>query len=246
MMWNTIYYCSCLDPKFGMPSIPDKSIDLGFTDYPWGSNMKKNVRDYHGRKLDNESGKEFFDDSKETITEEFTLEWFGHLERICHRIILVVPENHKKFWYRNTDPTGDIPVIWKNGYSGSKIANKSRKSTYMLYGEFKKGKKFKYDYLAKTYNTKNSVFIEPFTLKWGFVNKEKRMLKHPSPKGVEVPLYILKQLKPESLIDPFAGSGSYIKSADILGIKWIGYELNKTYKHDIDYRQAQRGLGDWI
>ena len=136
-------------------------------------------------------------------------------------------------------------MLWKNGFSGSKVANKSRKSSYMFYGKFEKGKKLKYDYLAKRYNSSENPIIEPYTLEWGFCNKEKHLI-HPSPKGITVALDVLRQLKPESLIDCFAGSGSYLKAANILGIPWFGYEINEVYSQDINERFSKRMITAWL
>lgn len=228
----------------GLPTLEDKSIELCYTDYPWGSNMKSNIRHFHDRILDNNKNKCFFDDSLETITREFTLSWFEQVDRVCRKIVLLIPESHKKFWYRNTDPIADVPVIWKNGFSSSKIANKSRKSTYLFFGKFEKGKKLKYDYLAKRYNHKGNPIIEPYTLEWGFCSKE-RHFKHPSPKGIKIALDILKQLKPENLLDPFAGSGSFLKASSILNIPYLGYEINPLYKQDIDLRFSKKLITEW-
>lgn len=233
-----------MDPDEGMPSLPDKCIELGYVDPLWNSDMKPNVRQYHNRKLDNDKNKIFFNDKIDDF-EEWTLKWFDQLERITLKTVLVIPESSKFWWIRNTDPTADVPVLWKNGFSGSKIANKSRKSTYLFYGKFEKGKKLKYDYLAKRYNSRNNPTVEPFTLEWGFCSKERHFI-HPSPKGVKICLHVLKELKPESLIDPFAGSGSFLKAADILGIKWLGYEINPIYKQDIDDRFSQKGIIDYL
>jgi hypothetical protein len=239
-----IIYSDCMDEKYGLPSLESDTFDLGYTDYKWESNMKENTRDYHDRTLDNK-GKTFFDDSKTEDSEDFRKKWFSELIRICKRVILVIPEAHKKFWYRNTEPTGDIPVLWKNGFSGSKYARKSRKSTYMLYGKFSTEKKFAYDYLAKRYNSRKISVIEPYTLEWGFCSKEKHF-KHPSPKGTKIALDVLKQLNPNSLLDPFAGSGSYLKAASILGIDFLGYEINEEYKCDIDYRFSLKTINNWM
>ncbi|MCP6718901.1 MAG: hypothetical protein KJI71_01535 [Patescibacteria group bacterium] len=240
MDWNEVFYVDCMDSKIGLPSLPDKSIELGYTDPVWNSDMKPNIRKFHNRELDNDKNKVFFNDKIDNF-EEWTLNWFYQLERVCVKIVLVIPESSKYWWIRNTEPTGDAPVLWKNGFSGSKIANQSRKSTYLFYGKFEKGKKLKYDYIAKRLYSKESHFIEPFTLEWGFCSKEKHFI-HPSPKGITVALEVLKQLKPESLTDPFAGSGSFLKAADILGIKWLGYENKPIYKQDIDKRFNQKTI----
>jgi len=139
--FGKIIYVDCLDPEFGLPSLKDKSIELGFTDYPWGSNMKLNTRKYHNRFLNNDNNKYWYDDSESTNNQEFRLEWFFELDRVCKKTVLVIPEKHKRFWYRNTDPIADVPVLWKNGFSGSKVARKSFKSTYMFYGKFEKKKR---------------------------------------------------------------------------------------------------------
>lgn len=243
--YGEVYYCNCMDLDFGLPSLETKSFDLGYIDYVWESDMKENTRDYvKGRQLDN-SGKTFFDDSVRADPLQFRLEWFYEVKRVCERILLVIPEAHKKFWYRNTNPTGDIQVLWKNGFSGSKYAKKSRKSSYMLYGKFSKNQKFAYDYLAKRYNSRKNSLIEPYTLEWGFCSKEKHF-KHPSPKGTKIALDVLKQLEPTSLLDPFAGSGSYLKAASILGIEFLGYEINEEYKSDIDDRFSLKTINNWM
>lgn len=241
-----------------MPSYPDKCIDLLFTDYPWGKDMKPNKRQYLGRTLDNQENKVFFDDSPDTIDEEFTLKWFWEADRIVKRMVLVIPEDHKKFWYRNADPIGDVPVLWKNGFSTSKVAKRSRKSTYLFFGKFDQDKKLPYDFIAKRYNSKGNQTIElcddpeietvePYTLEWGFCNKEKKMFKHPSPKGTKIPLFVLKHLNPESVIDPFAGSGSYLMACKILNIKFIGFEINKKdYRQDIHTRFNQKFIDEEI
>ena len=163
IQWNTVYYIDCMDEKEGLPSLDDNSIELGYVDPVWNSDMKPNIRKYHNRKLNNNKNKVFFDDKIENF-EEWTLEWFKQLRRVTEKIVLIIPESSKYWWIRNTEPTGDAPVLWKNGFSGSKIANKSRKSSYLFYGKFEKGKKLKYDYIAKRYNSRENPIIEPFTL----------------------------------------------------------------------------------
>lgn len=241
MNLNQIVYEDCMNEKNGLPTLEDKSIDLGYTDPVWNSDMKPNVRKYHNRELDNDKNKSFFNDKIEDF-EEWTLKWFSELERICQRIVLVIGETYKYWWIRNTEPIGDAPVLWKNGFSGSKIANKSKKSTYLFYGDFKKGQKLKVDYIAKKIYTKQLPFITPFTLEWGFCSEEKHF-NHPSPKGIKIALSALRQLKPTSLLDPFTGSGSFIYAAHILNIPWLGYEINKEYKHDIEIKRfGQKSL----
>ena len=87
--WNQVFYIDCMDPRKGMPSLPDKSIELGYTDPVWNSDMKPNIRKYHDRTLDNDKNKVFFDDKIDDF-EEWTLNWFQQLERVTLKIVLVI------------------------------------------------------------------------------------------------------------------------------------------------------------
>lgn len=71
-----------------------------------------------------------------------------------------------------------------------------------------------------------------------FVIKAKHFsgLLHPSPKPLDMYRYLLTKLNPESIIDPFFGSGTSGQIATELGIKWVGIEKNKQYEKDIKKR----------
>lgn len=224
--WNVVRYIDCLDEKEGLPSLPDKSVDLGYTDYPWNVKMGEKNRHFKGKELKWNKEKVYFNDN---FNQEWNLLWFNELIRICNGVIILIPEKWKRWWYINTEPKGDLIIHWVNGFSASSIAYHSRKSTYLFYGKF---------------NNRLHTNIINATLKWGFLKKEKWV--HPSPKGLDIVLKLLKQIKPTSLIDPFAGSGSFLKAADILDIKWLGYEIDPTYKQDIDKRFSKTSIKSWI
>jgi len=232
--YGLVKYCDCLDEEHGMPSLPDKSIDLGYTDPPWGVNMhKRKERQYHGKTLKWDEKKEYFKDS---FNPEWNLLWFKELERICNSIILVISEKYKYWWIRNTKPKGDLMIHWINGFSMSPIANHNQKSTYLFYGKF---------------NNRLHKDVIDATLKWGFLKRGRQKFIHPSPKGTEIILKILKQLKPKSLIDPFIGSGSYGEACEILDIPWFGYEINEIYQDDVKLRMSnvnttKSGLKYWL
>lgn len=242
--WNTCYYKDCLDPIYGL-HVLEKAIrrgyiekfDLGYTDHPWGVNIGKtlsNGRNYvSGRKLKSKKEKIYYEDKFHPF---WRLSWFIRLRRICKAIILICSETHKYWWIRNTDPKGDITIHWKNGHAGSKIAKWSKKSTYLVYGDLPN-------------KLENDIF--PYnTMKWGFLSKWKG--KHPSPKiGLtDLKFYlhydILSQINPKTLIDPFAGSGSFLYVANMLDIKWIGYEINEEYRSDLKLRLAQTNLTNYL
>jgi len=235
IQWNTPQWgIDCMDKDKGMPSIPDKTFQLGYTDPLWGVDLDKKLEVgrlfYGNRTLKPQKQKKLY---KDKFDPEWNLLWFNQLDRVCECIILLVSEKHKYWWIRNTEPIGDLTIHWVNGYAGSKIAKHSRKSTYLLYGKFKN--KLTHDIIIKQ------------TLKWGFLSKHKWI--HPSPKGPELCQKILTDMKPdeiESLFDPFYGTGSFLRAADILKIKWYGFEINPAYKPDFDYLFSQKYLDDFI
>ena len=232
--YGSVKFCDCLDEEHGMFSLPDKSFDLGYTDPPWGVDMHKdNERQYQGKTLKFDKTKEYFKDS---FRPEWNLTWFKELERVCNGVILVIPEKHKYWWIRNTKPRGDLIIHWRNGFAMSSIANHSQKSTYLFYGKFK-----------------NRLYRDVIdsTLIWGFLKRGREKFIHPSPKGTEIILKILKELKPKSVIDSFIGSGSYGQACEILGIPWLGYEINELYADDIDLRMesintTKSGIKYWL
>jgi DNA modification methylase len=227
--WNTVKYIDCMDPDEGLPSLPDKSIDLGYTDPPWGYNekVKLSQRNHMKRPLNAKNKDDLYND---IFDEDFMLNWFNEFRRVCKNVI-VIPGRKYFFWYiRNTDPTDFFIIYMSNLISASKISTWNKLSPYLCWGKFK----------PKLHSNHISSIN-----RWGFLSREK--YKHPYPKGTEIVLKILRQLKPKSLLDPFAGSGSFLKAADILGIPWIGYEKERKYKVDIDKRFRQKIiLEEWI
>ena len=62
-----------------------------------------------------------------------------------------------------------------------------------------------------------------------------RGMKHPCARPVSLWLKVLRQLKHPitSILDCFLGSGCTCEAAEFLGIKWLGFEIDETYKEDI-------------
>lgn len=108
--WNTIKYIDCLDATEGLPSLPDKSVDLCFTDPPWGYLKGVDGRNFHDKVLKARSN--LYDDD---FKPEWYLWWFTELERVCNGIIIVMGVSQEKWWYKNTDPVGALIVYFKNG-----------------------------------------------------------------------------------------------------------------------------------
>lgn len=234
--YNQCYWIDCLDPEKGLPYLAKlidnggmEKIGLGLFDAPWGVGIGKTLqegRNFHGRKLSVKKNKKYYQDK---FDGDWNLEWFGYAQRICENNINLIANKKKKWWYRNTDPVGEIIITHPNGHSQSKVASNHRYSTYLCYGKFKK---------------KLTTDSWDYTIPWGFLSKEKQ-IKHPTPKGTEIPLRLFMELRPESVLDCFAGSSSYLYAAHLLGIKFIGYEIDSIYKHDKRYRFSQKTLGKY-
>ena len=71
---------------------------------------------------------------------------------------------------------------------------------------------------------------------YGGCNVDYPEMIHPCPRAMKVWEWILKTIKPESVIDPFLGSGTTAEVCEKLGIKWLGYEINEIYSQDIEKR----------
>ena len=67
---------------------------------------------------------------------------------------------------------------------------------------------------------------------------------HPTEKPVSLSTWCIgKASNPQSILDPFAGSGSTLEAAKNLGIKCIGIELEEKYCKVIANRMRQEVLG---
>jgi len=66
--------------------------------------------------------------------------------------------------------------------------------------------------------------------------KPDRISGHPASFPIDLPKRIIQlySFEGESVLDPFAGTGTSVIAADILGRKGIGYEIYEGYEHFID------------
>ena len=93
--WNKIKYIDCLDEKEGLPSLPDKSIDICLTDPPWGIDLKK-------------EGKINY---KDDYTFNWNERWFNEILRVCKGLVLIAGWNHHFDWIRFKKPNY-YPKYW--------------------------------------------------------------------------------------------------------------------------------------
>jgi len=216
--WNKIHYIDCMDEKEGLPSLPDKSIDLGIPDPPWGVGYDPHkTYGVNTPKIDRSHKTKY----KDIWNPEWNLKWFHELERICNSIILIVGQGVYIWWIQNTNPIGMFVFYYKNGYGSSKVSRWNAWSPYLVYGKLR--------------NKPQTDVIEGL-LKVGINRPKRDNFIHQTKKQPNIFFKLLKQIKPESIIDPFTGSGTFIYVAHMLNIPWIAYEIDPIYKHDIDLR----------
>ncbi|HEC40834.1 hypothetical protein LCGC14_0938190 [marine sediment metagenome] len=107
--WNEVKYIDCMDPDKGLPSIPDKSIDLCLTDPPFGINFK---------------GKKDYSSKREIVLYrddhlfEWNLKWFSEMERICNGIVFTCGYKYFFDWIKYKKPNRRIVYHYKSNACG--------------------------------------------------------------------------------------------------------------------------------
>ncbi len=201
-----------MDEEKGLPSLPDKSIDLCLTDPPF--NIK-----YHG--MTNKKIKKIqYEDNKKDYS-NWCLKWFNELLRICKGIVLF-PGN-KNIWIY-PKPRDTAIHLKKNAQGGGSVCKFIRHDIILFYGEF---------------NGKLKFSILDYYVDNGFLRTVDYI--HPCPNNIKLYNYLVSKLKPKSVIDPFMGSGTTAEACIRLGIPYCGYEKEIAYKEDIDKR-IERGI----
>ena len=204
--WNNVFYIDCMDKDNGLPSLPDKSIDLCITDPPYNINFKGSQFGKGRRKREVLPFKDDHDF-------EWNKQWFRECERVCNTIVFTCGTHNLNKWLIYKNPTYQTKYHYKsNGPNAFHLID-----PILCYG-------------------KNVGFTKIRQVIDMPVRLYPAELIHPSPKVYYFWYYLINKLNPKSVIDPFLGSGTTAEVCTKLGIKWIGYELNMEYSHDINLR----------
>lgn len=217
--WNTVKYIDCMDEDEGLPSLSDNSIDLCLTDPIHNINFKG----YHDSKTHYTLSKRTLFNDKITNYREWCVSWFTEVKRICNRIIFTCGLKNLKIWYSIDD--FDLAIWYSPEKQGSSLNSRLNKFEPIL------------TYNIRSPNRlKNNHFKFFKDGKHGFFNRKGFEIIHPTAKPVDLYYYLISSVKAYSVIDPFLGSGTTAEVCKELDIPWLGYEIEKDYKKDIDMR----------
>ena len=200
METNKIYQGDCLKI---MKKFADKSVDLVLTDPPYNAkNIGPNQRKYEGQAMQVSTGE----------YKKFCKNWINSALRIAKRIVFT-PGIANVCYY----PQPDWIACWHKPAAASfnRFRGFNAWEPIMLYGRIAKGKKLGQDYILC--NTLN------------FTKGPER--EHPCPKPLELMKFLIDKFsnEGETILDPFAGSGTTLVASKQMGRDYIGIELVKKY-----------------
>lgn len=222
MEWNKILYIDCMDKERGLPSLPDNSIEMAFTD------PRYNVG-YKGKGKRNDE--QIYEDSisyRKYL--KWCKEWAFELRRITRKAVMIhCGFPNMSMWVHDiAKPNGYLYHYKPDVQTGSSTSHLVKLTPILIYGAL--NKRFRINPI-KARNSKDKMRGE---------------FKCNCPLNRNLLMQILGRQMPESVIDPFMGSATTAFCCEKLGIKYIGYEIDKTLKSDYHRNLSQKGLNNFI
>jgi site-specific DNA-methyltransferase (adenine-specific) len=223
---GNVYYEDCIE---GMKRIPDQSIEICITDPPYNVNIGSTGYRQTSDKKGKTTNLNYVDDMTHEKYIEFSKSWFKEVSRVCKKVIVTVGETNLITWLKDIAEPIDILYHYKrNAHAPGVYSWKSCIESILLYGKWERKQVFTIDCFNIPLKMKSS---DPFIAK----------LIHPCPKSYELwEAMLIEHVKyiglPESMLDPFLGSGTTAQLCEKWNIPWIGFELNIAYAHDIEIR----------
>lgn len=225
--WNQIIYDNNMNETSGLPfllkSVQNgnmKKIDVCLTDPPFNLDLKNNKNE--GELISAESHKVFYqDDMSKDEYREWCCSWFEIVAEICDIVLIYCGNANKRIWYDIQKPLDELIYFIPFNRIVTPTAWIGRYRTILIYGTTKTFATRKFDTNVLVQKKKES----------------KKEWIHPCPLDYNMTLEVLKQIKAENVIDPFMGSGTTAQAALAMGIPFIGYELDDTYRRDWDVRR---------
>jgi len=196
---NEIICADCLEV---LKSMPDKSVDLILTDPPYGIGI--GAIGYAG---DGGAPHGIGDASWDTARVDS--EYIHECMRVGENVIVFGGN-----YYADLLPASRCWIVWYKKAGLEDLPNKMFADAELAWTSF----------------DRNTVVCD---VRWhGFI-RDSREAKtiHPTQKPLEVMRWILERFSEEgdTILDPFAGSGTTCVAAKILGRKYIGIEISPVY-----------------
>ena len=234
--FNQIYNLNCIK---GMSQIPDKTIDLIITDPPFAIDFKAKKENYNRTASRVIKG---YNEIKPEDYYDFSFSWMSEAFRILKEsgsMYVFSGWNNLKDILRALDDVGFITInhiIWKYQF-GVVTAKKFVTSHYHCLYVCKNPKKRKF-YSFKRYK-KNSKSSEGKSLHYmdkedvWYIKREYWTGDQKTP--TKLPAELIKKIleysskKNDIVLDPFLGSGQVAVVSKMLGRKYLGFEIVKSY-----------------
>ena len=245
---NKIYNKDCI---IGMKTIPDETIDLVVTDPPFAINFKAKKANY------NRIASRVLSGYNEINVEDyykFTNNWMRQVKRILKKsgsMYVFSGWNNLKDILTALDVNGFTTInhiIWKyqfgvvtakkfvtSHYHCLFVCKNDKMRKFFPYSRFKKNAKTS-DGKSLHYRDKEDVWI---------IKREYWTGDDKTP--TKLPAEIIKKIlqysseKNDLILDPFLGSGQVAVISKMLGRKYLGFEIIKSY-YDFAYKRLEKNV----
>lgn len=220
--YGTCYFCDLFNTERGLPSLDKIDWDLGLTDPPY--NIGKGIIQ---RSVNSRLAEIIYypDKMKPEKYQQFSKDWFDLLKKKTNRIVFTPGTKNEDWWkhtYYSTEPKIRTIYSYNRGRGAEQInAKLSLHEPVLTWNINKNTGKFKFS-IYEFHSRKQHPL--------------KKKLNHPCPKDERLWRVILTELTPTSVVDCFMGSGTTAQLCEEFGIRWVGFEREEQYMHDIELR----------
>ena len=145
---------------------------------------------------------------------DFCVKWFAGATRACNGLAFTPGMSNLFFWIRHEMPPYQLRFWYKPNACGYDLIE-----PFLLYGK-----------VPNVSRLRRCFVFAKETARKGFA--------HPTIKQHDAWSYCIEKLRPESVLDPFIGSGTTARSCEEFGIPWLGFEIEERYARDIEMNVA--------
>lgn len=216
---NECLYEDCIA---GMKRLPDKSFDLCLTDPPYNINPKQHKLSCGTNRY--KQGAVFYDDNKNTEDwKSFCHGWFVEARRVSNILIFTPGEINLKLYCDIEWPRGMLIHHKPDSQGGNTVSWFLKHEHVFVYSDMSLQKHG----------------MPPISVYKCNVGYRAGKLSHWCPKSLKLWMWLINGFKPKSVLDPFLGSGTTAEACELLGIPWLGFEIETKYRVDIEKRIAR-------